>query len=245
MDYFLQIYGSLPRAGPGSDALTQRAYRSMRHLPDSPKILDVGCGPGAQTVELLRLGAGNVTALDFLPEMIDRVNERAQDAGVSECLEPVVQDMNDMAFPDHSFDVIWSEGAIYNIGFAQGLKQFNQFLRPGGYMAVSEVVWLKNDPPAPVVEFWSEYPEIDAVAAKLDVIEKSGYEVIEYFVFPTSAWTEEYYDPMAVRIAEKEKDWRGIPEAEAVLQEAKDEISIFRDYSDYFSYAFFVMRSPG
>ena len=243
MDYFLQIYGSLPRAGPGSDELTRKAFELIPNLPESPRILDVGCGPGMQTVELLRRSAGTVVALDFLPEMIERANAEAESAGVSDRLETTVQDMKAMAFPASSFDVIWSEGAIYNLGFEAGLREFQKFVKPGGYVVVSEAVWLKPDPPSDVVEFWREYPEIDTVAAKLDVIERIGYEVSGHFVFPASAWTDQYYDPMEERIADKAKDWRGIPEAEAVLNEARNEISIFRQYSEYFSYAFFVMGS--
>ena len=243
MDYFLEVYASLPRAGPGSDELTRRAFEMIPLLPESPRILDVGCGPGMQTVELLRSCAGTVVALDFLPEMIDRTNTEADSAGVSDRLETVVQNMKEMTFPASSFDVIWSEGAIYNLGFEAGLREFRRFLRPGGYVAVSEAVWLKPHPPTQAVEFWRDYPEIDTVAAKLKVIKRIGYEVLGHFVFPGSAWTDQYYDPMEKRIAEKEKDWVGIPEAEAVLCEARNEISVFRQHSDYFSYAFFIMRS--
>jgi len=242
MDYFLEVFGSLPRAGPGSDELTRRAFEMIPSLPEVPRILDVGCGPGMQTVQLLRSCAGTVVALDFLPEMIDRTNTEADIAGVSDRLEAVVQDMKEMTFPESSFDVIWSEGAIYNLGFETGLEEFKRLVKPGGYIAVSEAVWLKQRPPAQAVEFWQDYPEIDTVAAKLEVIERIGYEVIGHFVLPGSAWTDQYYDPMENLIAEKECGWSGIPEAEAVLREARNEISVFRHHSDYFSYAFFIMR---
>jgi len=203
----------------------------------------VGCGPGRQTVELLRSGAGTVVALDFLPEMIERVNAEAESEGVSDRLETVVQDMKEMTFPASSFDVIWSEGAIYNLGFEIGLKKFKELVRPGGYVAVSEAVWLKPNPPSEVVDFWREYPEIDTVAVKLETIKRIGYTVLGHFVLPASAWTDQYYDPMEELIAERGKDWRGIPEAEAVLSEARNEISLFRRHSDHFGYAFFVMSS--
>jgi ubiquinone/menaquinone biosynthesis C-methylase UbiE len=241
MDYFFQIYGSLPRAGPGSDELTRKAFEMLPHLPGSPRILDVGCGPGMQTVELLRNSTGTVVALDFLPEMLERVTAKAEIAGVSDRLETMVRDMKEMTFPASSFDVIWSEGAIYNLGFEVGLRKFRELVKPGGYVAVSEAVWLKPHPPSEVTEFWREYPEIDTVAAKLEIIECHGYEVLGHFVFPTSAWTDQYYDPMEERIAAMAQDWSGIPEAEAVLSAARNEISVFRQYSDYFGYAFFVM----
>ena len=242
MDYFLQIYGTLPRAGPGSNELTRRAFEMMSDVPESPRILDVGCGPGMQTVELLRITQGSVVALDLIPEMITRVRARAESAGVSDRLETLEQDMKEMEFPESSFDVVWSEGAIYFLGFEAGLRKVKNFVKPGGYVAVSEAVWLKPNPPPEVIEFWKEYPEIDTVAAKLELIERIGYEIVGHFIFPATTWTEQYYNPMEERIAEKTAEWSGILEAKAILKEARNEISTFRRHSDYFSYAFFVMR---
>ena len=242
MNYFLEVYGNLPRAGPGSNKLTRRAYEMIPSLPDSPGILDVGCGPGKQTVELLRNCPGSVVALDFLPEMIDRTIAEAESAGVIDRLETVVEDMREMNFPEAHFDVIWSEGAIYNLGFESGLRKFRNFLKPGGYVAVSDAVWLKPDPPIEAAEFWQDYPEIDTVETKLEVIRRTGYEVLGHFVFPESAWTDQYYGPMERRLAKQEIAWSGIPEAEAVLREARNEIDVFRNYSEYYSYAFFIMR---
>ncbi len=243
MDEFLQIYGTLPRAGPGSNALTRRAFDILTDLPESPRILDVGCGPGMQTVELLKMSNGSVVAVDFLPEMIARAEAAAERAGVADRLVTLQQDMHEMDFPESSFDVIWSEGAIYILGFEAGLRKVKKYVKPGGYVAVSEAMWLKPDPSPEVVSLWEEYPEIDSIDAKLDVIKRLGYEAVGHFVFPPSAWLEAYYEPMERRIADKETEWRGNEKAEAVLQAAKNEISVFRQYSDYYSYAFFVMRN--
>ncbi len=243
MDYFLEIYGTLPRAGPGSNALTRRAFEMIPHVPSTPRILDIGCGPGMQTVELLRITNGTVVALDRLPSMIALVKAGAESAGVSDRLVTLEQDMKEMAFPGSSFDIIWSEGAIYNLGFLAGLRKVKEFVKPGGHVAVSEAVWLKPNPPPGAVEFWREYPEIDTIQGKLEVIKHIGYEAVGHFIFPPTAWTEQYYDPMEERIALKAEAWQGIPEAEAVLKEARNEISTFRQHSDCFSYAFFVMRN--
>lgn len=242
MEKFLEIYGTLPRAGPGSDELTRRAFRMMRDLPSEPRILDVGCGPGRQTVELLKLSGGTVVALDLLPRMIERVQAAAEAAGVSDRLVAIEQDMHELAFAPAGFDVVWSEGAIYILGFEAGLERFTSLVGPGGYVAVSEAVWLKPDPPAEAVEFWAEYPEIDSLEAKRAVIERVGLELVDSFVFPPTAWTEEYYDPMEKRIAEKALEWKGDSEAEEVLAAARHEISVFRRCSEYYGYAFFVMR---
>ncbi len=117
------------------------------------------------------------------------------------------------------------------------------FVKPGGYVAASEAVWLKPNPPREVLDFWQEYyPEIDSVERKLEVVSRLGYESVNHFILPASSWTELYYDPLAKRVPEYEQRWKGIPEGEDVLAEARKEISLFAKYSQYYSYAFFVMR---
>jgi len=244
LDYFLEIFGKVPRAGPGSYETTRRAYELMSGVPQSPRILDIGCGPGVQTVDLLRISGGEVLALDFLALMIERTKSNAAHAGVSDRLKVLEQDMKRMDFPAASFDVIWSEGAIYNLGFENGLGKIKKFVRPGGHVAVSEAVWLKPDPPAPVVEFWKQYPEIDTVENKLAVIGRLGYKQEGHFVLPENTWTVDYYEPMERLLAEKSKEWEGITQGLAVIEEARHEIELYRKYSDYYGYAFFVMRCP-
>lgn len=244
MEYFLEIYGRVPRAGPGSFECTKHAFELMSELPDEPYILDIGCGPGVQTVDLLKISGGRVLALDFLPLMLERTQANATIANVSDRLEVLEQDMTQMAFSPASFDVVWSEGAIYNLGFEKGLRMVKNFVKPGGYVAVSEAVWLKSDPPERVVEFWKQYPEIDSIKNKLAVIDRLGYEQTGHFLLPETTWTADYYDPMEKLIAQKLADWAGIPEAIAVLEEAQNEIEIFREHPSYYSYVFFVMRRP-
>jgi len=244
MKYFLEIYGNLPRAGPGSLECTRRAFEMMPDVPQAPRILDIGCGPGVQTVDLLNMSAGSVVAVDILPLMIERTKCNAERAHVSDRLEVLEQDMEHLDFPPASFDVVWSEGAIYNLGFERGLRKIKNLVRPGGCVVVSEAVWLKPEPPARVAEFWKQYPEIDTVKEKLDVIERLGYRTVGHFLLPDSSWTDDYYDPMEKLIAEKSQEWAGNAEALKVIDESRNEIEIFHQYSDYFGYVFFVMRRP-
>ena len=243
MDYFLEVYGTLPRAGPGADVWTRKAYSLMVDgLTDAPRILDLGCGPGMQTLELLRCGADMVVALDLFPQMLRRVEQAAAGAGLSDRVETMQADMTTVTFSPGSFDIIWSEGAIYFLGFAAGLARIKDWLKSGGYVAVSEPVWLTLDPPQEAIDFWKEYPEIDTIERKLEVIDKAGYTSVGHFVLPASAWTDQYYDPMVERIEQCAAKWKGVEDAEAVLEEARTEIAIFGRCAAHFSYCFFVMR---
>ena len=94
-------------------------------------------------------------------------------------------DMKDLPFGPDTFDLIWSEGAAYIMGISEAFSAWREFLRPGGYVVVSEATWLVPDPPAEVREFWAaEYPGMTDVAGNLARIEAAGYEVVGHFTLP-------------------------------------------------------------
>ena len=232
MDYFMELYGHLPRAGPGDNDSTRKAYGMISDMPPEPRILDIGCGPGVQTLELARLSSGVIAAL----------KKAAAEQSMADRIETLQMDMNKMDFDNESFDLIWSEGAIYLMGFKNGLEKIRRFLRPGGYIAVTEAVWLKPDPPVEVVKFWEEYPEIGNIDEKLKVIADLGYQEVGHFVIPDSSWTEPYYVPLEKKAEELEPVWKDIPKAMEVIQEARLEIELFRKHHEFYGYCFFVMR---
>jgi SAM-dependent methyltransferase len=242
MDYFMELYGHLPRAGPGDNDSTRKAYGMILDMPPEPRILDIGCGPGVQTLELARLSSGVIVALDLMPQMIERVKKAAAEQSMADRIETLQMDMNKMDFDNESFDLIWSEGAIYLMGFKNGLEKIRRFLRPGGYIAVTEAIWLKPDPPVEVVKFWEEYPEIGSIDEKLKVIADLGYQEVGHFVISDSSWTEPYYVPLEKKAEELEPVWKDIPKAMEVIQEARLEIELFRKHHEFYGYCFFVMR---
>ncbi len=243
MEYFMQLYGELPRAGPGDNHATRRALGMIKGLAPAPRILDIGCGPGVQTLELARLTGGTIVALDLMPRMIERMREGAERQGLADRIETVQMDMNEMDFPEESFDLVWSEGAIYLMGFKRGLEKVKRFVKTGGHVAVSEAVWLQPDPPPEVLEFWEEYPEIDTVQKKLEVIGELGYLDMGHFVLPNHCWTKDYYDPLMKRADLLDQAWKEEPEeVRSIILEARNEMDIFRKYHDYYGYCFFVIR---
>ena len=242
MHYFMQLYGTLPRAGPGGNELTRRAWEMVEGLPPEPMILDIGCGPGIQTLELARLSGGKITAIDLMPEMIERVTTVVKKNGLGERVEVLQMDMNEMGFHEETFDLIWSEGAIYIMGFRNGLEKVKRLVKDGGFVAVSEAVWLNPDPPEEVLSLWKEYPEIAFVNEKREVIDELGYENVGHFVLPPYSWTRDYYDHLEKRADEMEVEWKDVPEALVVLKDAGKEVDGFKRFGEYYGYCFFVMR---
>ena len=143
-------------------------------------------------------------------------------------------------------DLIWSEGAIYNMGFAKGIESWRRFLRPGGVLAVSEITWLRPDPPDDVRRFWeSEYPEIATAAEKVTTLEAAGYDLLGYFVPPPSCWTENYYRPTEGRLDAFLARHPRQPEAAELAAMERKEAAMYARYQQYYSYGFYVARKRG
>jgi len=243
-EIFWEVHSNLPQEGPGDDESTIRALKAIKDLPDNPNILDIGCGPGRQTMALAGATNGSITCLDFHQPFLDDVRRKAEAAGFSDRISTVRQSMTEIELPEESFDLIWSEGAIYIMGFEAGLSAWKRLLKPGGAIAVTEVAWLKSDRPKEVEDFWIEaYPAIGEANDNLGVVEGCGYEVVGHFPLPPESW-ENYYGPMAGRIVQLREKYAGHAAAQAHLDEEQREIEIFRHYSDYYSYVFYVMRLP-
>lgn len=243
MKFFYELCEGLPRCGPGNKESTQKAFAEMNDVRGTSDILDIGCGPGVQTLELARLSSGNITALDNHQPFLDKLLANAKEAGLGDHICVLCQSMLEMSFEDESFDVIWSEGALYFMGFRNGLKKCHSLLRPGGYAAVSEAVYLRSDPPSAVVDFWQrEYPDISDIDAKSADITTEGFELCTHFTLPESAWMDSFYLPMEEQIAAMHEKYTNNEEAKSVLIEAQREIDFYRAYSKYYGYEFFVMR---
>lgn len=239
---FLELQLGLPRNGPGSRASTEAAFALLPPLPEKPEIADLGCGQGASTFELLRLTNGRVTAVDLFEPFLDKLNARAEEKGVSEARLVVTRgDMEALSFKDESFDLIWSEGAIYLLGLEHGLETWRRFLKPGGCVAVSECTWLTATPSPEARAFWdAAYPTMGTVASNCEALTRAGYELLGTHVLPAEDWWRDYYTPMRKRIAEMRDAWGEA--AEEVLANEEAEIALLENNPGQYSYVFYVMR---
>ena len=244
MEVFWKLHEGLPKQGPGSDASTRRALALLPPLPPAPRILDLGCGPGRQSLVLARETAGFVTALDFLPPFLEQLEERAEAEQLADRIQATRGSMADLSYPDESFDLLWSEGAIYNIGFARGLRSWRRLVRPGGCVAVTELSWLTASPPERIRQFWEdEYPAMQSRSANERLLGEAGYELIDGFVLPEEDWWDDYYTPIDERIRTLRSE-RSDAGWVAALDAADEEAAIVRTCEGSFGYVFFVMQKP-
>ncbi len=242
-EFFWTVHSGLPREGPGDNKSTRIAYGMLKDLPKNPRILDVGCGPGMQTVELAKLSGGHIVALDSHEPFLEQLEEAIKKAGVEDRVKAVNGDMRNLEFEDGSFDVIWSEGSIFIIGFEKGLREWRRLLTPDGYVVVSELSWLKPDAPREANDYMMQmYPVIKTIEENIAIIQKSGYRLVGSFVLPSKSWWDNYYTPIETKLPSLKAKYKGDEEALQVIASEEKEIEMFRKYSDYYGYAFYVMQ---
>lgn len=130
-------FKSLERQGPGSPEATQKALSFINELSEKSQIADIGCGTGGQTITLAEYTKGQITGIDLFPDFIEIFNKNAAKALCSDRVKGITGSMDHLPFQNEELDLIWSEGAIYNIGFERGMNEWNRFLKKNGFIAVT------------------------------------------------------------------------------------------------------------
>ncbi|WP_268741931.1 class I SAM-dependent methyltransferase [Methylohalobius crimeensis] len=198
---------------------------------------------GASTITLAKELDADITAVDFLPEFLDELQSRANDHGVADRITTLNCSMDALPFEEGDFDVIWSEGAVYNMGFEAGVSVWSRFLKPRGKLIVSEITWLSATRPAELQSHWEiEYPEIDLASAKIGILERHGYSPQGYFALPVHCWLENYYRPLQSRFDAFLQRHGRSDQAKAVVEAEQHEIALYEKYRDYYSYGVYVAK---
>lgn len=210
---------------------------------DKPSILDVGCGCGGPTLELARLSRGKVIGLDINQVYLDRLREESRKAGLSEKVCAVRMSMFEIVFPDESFDVVWAEGSIYPIGFVRGLKEWRRLIKPGRFLVIHEMVWLRPEPPREIFDYWkTRYPEIDTVEQNLKTASTCGYRVLGHFPLPEEFWWGEYYERLEKKIEER----KCLPGSNATeletLESAQHETFLYKRHASWYGSSYFILQ---
>lgn len=238
-DFFLNTN----RQGPGSPEATLKALSFINNLTVQSLIADLGCGTGGQTMVLAQHTPGSITGLDFFPEFIECFNRNAEKLNLQDRVKGVVGSMDALSFEKESLDLIWSEGAIYNIGFERGLNEWRKYLKTGGYVAVSESSWFTEERPAEIHDFWmSVYAEIDTIPNKVAQIQKAGYIPVATFILPEYCWTENYFTPLVKAREIFSRKYAGNKTVEELISFQHHEAELYRKYKEFYGYVFYIAK---
>ena len=236
-----EYFSAIERQGPGSPEVTRKALNFIDNLTGESRIADLGCGTGGQTMVLAQNAPGNFTGIDLFPMFIDLFNANARKMGLHEKVNGVVGSMDSLPFQPEELDLIWSEGAIYNIGFERGLKEWRKFLKTGGYMAVTEVSWFTDERPSEIEKFWTDaYPEIDTIPNKIAQLQKAGYIPVATFILPENCWTEHFYAPQVAAQEAFLKKHAGNKTAEELVASERHEAQLYQKYKAFYGYVFYI-----
>ena len=245
MEVFFEVQSDLPRQAPGESDSTRRALALCSPLPNSPRVLDVGCGPGAQTLVLAEeLQDASITAIDVHQPYLDELRTRTAAAGVLDRVAAKKMSMEEMTFAPGTFDLIWAEGSAYIMGFTKAVAAWKPLLKRGGFLALTELVWLTEDKPIEAAEFFTqEYPAMVDRAGVAGAIRVAGYELIDNFTLSDSAWWDPYYTPLLARLPVLESKYAGDAASEEVIAAARREVEVRRRFPSSYGYEFFVARN--
>jgi ubiquinone/menaquinone biosynthesis C-methylase UbiE len=236
-----EYFSILERQGPGSPEATIKALSYIDNLTAGSRIADIGCGTGGQTMVLAKHTAGSITGIDLFPAFIDLFNANAVKSGVDDRVRGVTGSMDNLPFQDEELDLIWSEGAIYNIGFERGLNYWKKFLKQGGYIAVTEVSWFTEERPEEIHKFWMDaYPGTDTIPIKIAQMQKAGYIPVAHFILPEYCWTENFYVPQAKAQEVFLRKHEGNPAAIDFIESERHEARLYAKYKSYYGYVFYI-----
>ncbi|MCK9411134.1 MAG: methyltransferase domain-containing protein [Prolixibacteraceae bacterium] len=236
-----EYFSGLERQGPGTPEQTIKALSFIDNLTTESRIADIGCGTGGQTMVLAQHAPGVITGIDLFPRFIELFKANAAKLNLQERIKGIVCSMENLPFQMGELDLIWSEGAIYNIGFERGLNEWRKFLKTGGYVAVSEASWFTEERPAEIDAFWQDaYPEIDTIPNKVAQMQKAGYIPVATFILPEHCWTEHFY---ALQVTAREaflKKHAGNKAVEAFIACERHEALLYYKYKAYYGYVFYI-----
>ncbi len=133
----------LENSGRLLDQVKQRSYALMRVQPGQT-VLDVGCGPGTDTLLLAQLvgPAGQVFGVDYDAAMIREADERAEKAGVSQWVSHKHGDATTLPFDANLCDACRSERLFQHLlNPNRVLSEMTRVTKPGGWIVVIDADW--------------------------------------------------------------------------------------------------------
>lgn len=243
MDLLIEAHIGLERQGPGNSEMTIKALSFLDNLDATLRVADLGCGTGGQTITLAQHINGNIVGVDLFPSFIDVFNANAKKFNLQNRVRGIVGSMDNLSFQNEEFDLIWSEGAIDNIGFEKGISYWNAFLKKDGYLAVTCPSWFTAERPADVEKFWCDAGSgLEAIEYNISIMQKSGYCFVAAFALPEKCWTDNYFIPRAVAEQTLLKKYTENQTVVDYIESNKHEVELYQKNKRHYGYAFYIGR---
>ncbi|MCU0664916.1 MAG: class I SAM-dependent methyltransferase [Myxococcota bacterium] len=188
---------------------------------DHPRILDIGCGSGSATMELMRLSGSEVVGIDTDAAALSEMRQCLETDGLGDRVEVVNTSLLDVGFPAESFDVLWEEGVLHLLDSGRSLPVCHRLLKPGGFLVMHETV------------AWFEGIKAHLLAG--------GFCIVNEHLLPKRCWWTDYYAPLEERIRRLREE-RGHDIASAALAQHEREIAMVKADPDRFDCGFFILQ---
>lgn len=242
IEALIRLHSGLERQGPGDAGFSDYIIKQLPELTPNPRIADIGCGAGAGALILARKYRSKIKAVDFSNEFLDQMMRQAKQEGLEDLIEPIECDMGNLDWDLESIDLLWSEGAAYNITFEGALKAWRPLIAENGIAVISEMNYFSNNVPESVVHYMkSAYPGIKTESKNVDLICSSRFEVLAVHRLPSKAWWDNYYEPLRENIkALKDTNDEVM---QAVIHETEEEMKFFKEHHEDYGYTFYIMRA--
>ena len=238
----IQLHQGLERQGPGDTDYSNYIISQLPDLPSDPQIADIGCGAGAGTLILANRFRTTVRAVDFSREFLDELEERAKQRGFEHLVETIECDMGSLDWKPETIDLLWSEGAAYNLTFKGALKSWRPLMAVNGIAVISEMSYFTSEVPESVRIYWQNaYPTIGTESENANHANLSGFEILGIHRLPSNAWWNNYYGPLRKNIESFKNSDDDI--MQSVISETEEEMKYFEEYGDFYGYSFYIMKA--
>lgn len=234
------LFGGMEKLGPGGNVHTLHVL-GLLPKQNFDLAVDVGCGSGRQTLALARELRTLVHAVDSYERFLSDLSQRAKEIGMERLVKTHCMDMKDIPQVFEHIDLLWSEGAAYNIGFRNALSIWASCLAPEGFAVISEMSWLKEQVPDVVRKYFrAGYPDMRSIDENIAAAQSAGYKVIGTHLLPEEAWVEDYYDVLEPRA--KALVDHPDPSVREFAIETVREIEVFQLSENSYGYVFYLLQ---
>jgi trans-aconitate methyltransferase len=234
------LFADMEKLSPGDDGLSLYVLQSLpqHHFE---LVVDAGCGAGRQTMVLASELGAPIHAVDSYQPFLSHLKRRAKEKALTHLVQMHCMDMKDIPSVFPRIDLLWAEGAAYNIGFANALATWSKAIQPNGFAVVTELCWLREKIPDAVKEFFRlGYPQMQSVPQNISIAEEAGYNIFNIYTLPKEAWVEGYYDVLEPR-AKSLVNHSDVAIREFAVETLK-EIETFKISEDSYGYVFFLLQ---